>query len=276
MSAGQANPRNSQRLGSVDPMAANRSPFHHPADDMELQPPIGRSRPAIAGRSYTSPTTTSPPQAPEVASRQPHSATSATFPLLERIERAAKTGSRFIEDLEDQDMQQNGHVGNPTQSYAELQSNPTSPQASPVKPRGRLRLNIGRSGGDSRTHSFASAAGSFTKSEHSPLGSQTVSPRGSVGSLKSPTDSAIPPKLYYTTSESTGNLVLTPRESRDFDGPFGDQYESRKRRDSDEDASFLDRARSIGWLEYFFCCGCFGAGVSLEDDDVQAGRTFPE
>jgi hypothetical protein len=260
---------------------------------MELQPPADRSRPPLAPRSHTSPSTASPVRPALADIRQPQSATSSTFPLLDRIERAAKTGSRFIEDLEDQEMQnslamngqQAASEAHP-QSYAQLQSNPSSPLASPSKPRSKLRINIGRPANDNRTHSFASVAGSFASiagkgdssgpfaSRH---GSRTVTPRGSVTSLKSPTGSTLPPHLYYDgANASNSNLVLTPRGSRDFDGPFGDRYESRRREDSAEDASFLERARKIGWLEYFFCCGCFGAGISLEDDDAQAGRTFPE
>ena len=259
---------------------------------MELQPSARQSRPVLTARSYTSPSTASPPRAATTNTQQPLSATSAHFPLLDRIERAAKTGSRFIEDLEDQEMQHSasksqaaGSTVN-TQSYAELRSNPSSPLASPIKPRSKLRLNIGRPAGDNRTHSFASIASSLvspvgkgdTGYSGSKDGSRTVTPRGSVTSLKSPTGSTLPPNLYYSGHhQSNSNLVLTPRASREYEGPFGDRYESRGRQESHEDASFLGRRRRMGWLEYIFCCGCFGAGVSLEDDDdAQAGRTFPE
>jgi hypothetical protein len=75
------------------------------------------------------------------------------------------------------------------------------------------------------------------------------------------------PKQYYTENpDDPADQLMSPTYKP---GDYGRQY-------SLDDEYDLDEAEQpMGWLEWLFCCGCFGRG-RFEDGDEQAGRTFPE
>lgn len=249
-----------------------------------------------------------------------------------RIERAAKTGSRFIEDLEDQEMLPHtfGHQLQQQQSdkYAQLSSatsslHAPSPLSSPTKkqnlwsPRNKLRLKLGGFGSshnndldDDRTRSIMSVSSlhSYDSSSKDPIllpnSARTVDGRfpqslrsPSPGSLKSPTDGTVTPRYqtsrayYMHPDESSSRLVLSaPRISKDY------PRRSSEYEDDDDEAGYADdedhrrgggrgayarhgstTTARLGFLEWLFCCGCCcSSGVRLDEDEEQAGKTFPE
>lgn len=76
------------------------------------------------------------------------------------------------------------------------------------------------------------------------------------------------PKQYY--GENTDDLADHLMSPSYKPGNYARQY------NLEDDDDIEDSDRQIGWLEWIFCCGCFGSGVKLDDGDEQAGRTFPE
>lgn len=223
-------------------------------EEVELQPQVPRG-------SHSAKTSVD-----SISNVQPLSATSANFP--ERIQRAARTGSRFIEDLEDQDMPGLNAGRSRPQTYAELSSNPTTPLGSPVKsaagtPRSKkgpmLRL------ADLRTSSIISIKSNTAQTSRRPEAQRQLSGQ-STPTIRSPT-SYVMPKQYYTENpDDPADRLMSPTYKS---GDYG-------RQDSLDDGYDLDEMEQpMGWLEWLFCCGCFGRG-RFEDGDEQAGRTFPE
>lgn len=198
---------------------------------------------------------------------QPLSASSATFP--ERIQRAARTGSRFIEDLEDQDVPGVNMGSGAPRTYAQLSSAPATPLGSPSKsnagtPRSKkkpfLRL------ADLRNSTIISTkAGGF----HSPKKweAHRQSSGQSTPTIRSPMSYINTQQYYMDNLDDPADHLVSPGYKP---GEYARQYNL-------DDEDDLDEAdRPIGWLEWIFCCGCFGSGVRLDDSEEQAGRTFPE
>lgn len=314
----------SRKLKSIDSNVSaagmSSASTSSPTDELELQ----RVNPERMSpkRSHTSPDAPPSSKLSPVYGSPPSLSTSRVdFP--DRVERAAKTGSRFIEDLEDQQVTNPFGAGPPNTGYQRqsYHANAHSPLASPTKsvyggtgapqagstPLGKLgRLKLGGSSRANSVASFASinsivtggGAGSggnpFSPSPLSPVGPHNaVTARSSVASLRSPTDSIPVPPLdkayFHYPGESSSHLGISPRQSRDFyqsssyrEQPEGGDFPQRRttrgssvagdRYSDDGDSS----TRQVGWLQWFFCCGCLGAGIRLDDDDVQAGRTGPE
>lgn len=197
---------------------------------------------------------------------QPLSATSASFP--ERIQRAARTGSRFIEDLEDPQITSLAAGQPQPQTYAQLNSNPATPSASPTKPRGTPRskrkpfLKLG----DLRPSSLVSLTSTEAQSPRRPDPHRQSSGQ-STPTLRSPMSSMMPKQYYEEPADDLGAHLVSPTYKP---GDYARQYSL------DEEDEDIESERTVGWLEWVFCCGCFGSGVRLDDHDEQAGRTFPE
>lgn len=221
-------------------------------EEVELQPQSFRS--SSATRESADP----------FSQAQPLSATSATFP--ERIERAVKTGSRFIEDLEDQEMPKLMPGQPQPETYAQLSSNPPTPLASPTKagtPRSRRKpfLKLG----DLRNSMHQSRDSTDTQRKSTwPQAPGTTSGQ-STPTMLSPTSYAMPKQYYEESADALAARLVSPSyKTSEYDRQYS----------LDDELDDLESDRPIGWLEWFFCCGCFGSGVRL--DDEQAGRTFPE
>jgi hypothetical protein len=226
-------------------------------EELELQPQSWRtSPPAAAKDEFEWPV--SPPSAPG-------SATSANFP--ERVQRAARTGSRFIEDLEDQDVLGPPSGQSQAQTYAQLTSAPGTPLGSPIKsaitPRSKRKTFLRL--GDFRTSSVASVDSTGVKSPHrgNPFRSGQSTP-----TLPSP-DSDTPRKQYFDEISEYPSARLVPSISKPS------KYSQRHVIEEQYDDLEAEE-EEMGWLEWLFCCGCFGSGTRLDDRDEQAGRTFPE
>jgi hypothetical protein len=268
-----SNPRmsrkNSKRISGSD------GPFQESeAEEVELQihiPTTSHSPCQMSPEPPSSASTISPLSPPP-----PLGAASKVFP--DRVERAVRTGSRFIEDLEDQEMLSSSTMTNgdaSAKTYADLQQSSRNPFATPLssptkqsgnnpltgKAKGRTRL-----GGEHRMNSFASISSFRTFDSKDTVTGPLQHAYPQLG-LTSPTGSAGRAGAPFGEDDAHVRLFGSPRESREYlSSRHEEEYQQYRERET----------RHVSWWEYILCCGCFGTGVQLDDDDEQAGRTFPE
>lgn len=251
--------KGSSRLQSIDSKNYSTSGVSSPfgdVEEVELQTQSQQRSHPLRGTSADS-------YGSIISPEEPSSATSQNFP--ERVQRAARTGSRFIEDLEDQEILHSIIPGQgQAQSYAQLISPPVTPAGSPSKPkatpasRKRPFLRI--------TDPRASSILSFDS--QNPDSPQRPNPyRQSSGNttptLQSPTHSFAKP--YYEDNADNAAARLVPRLRG------SDQYPRQNSLDDEYDSD-----NEVGWLQWILCCGCCSNLLKGPDDEEQAGRTFPE
>ena len=270
MSAKSRHDRSGDRLDSIDNGGIRLIPQRTRSEDLEMQvQPRSRHVPTLSELSIP-PTSARNPFSPEELSSRPVSSVSSNFP--DRAERAVRAGSRFIEDLEDQEIRPSLDAagGILAQTYAELNSPFASPVTSPTRENGKpptrtkMRMKMGLRANS--LQSISSIASYESK--------DTVTPFSPPGSRHHSRFEARSQSFFDQRDDSFDRLVDGKRSSNYTETPTL----HRRSYYDDEEQEYTDDehgSRQVGWLEYILCCGCCNSGVRLEDDE-QAGRTFPE
>ncbi|CAD6587919.1 MAG: hypothetical protein CYPHOPRED_004171, partial [Cyphobasidiales sp. Tagirdzhanova-0007] len=225
--------KGSVRLSGTDPSTDD-------VDEVELGVHIPQ-RPDTARRSWTSPSPSSP-----VAGSWP-----------EKPEGPARTGSRFIEDLDDAEVRpilfKAGHQ--PNHSYADLHSNPNTPLTSPTKSNSSsASLQAGRDkhrvrSHDNGTNSITSVSSFQTvDSDNKDVLAGSIMPYRpdtAHGSMTSPTGST--GRQYYSDPDHvTMRLVHSLRASGDYpeQGQLHGDYEEH------DEGGTVDYGFGPLWLVY--------------------------
>lgn len=260
------------RIDSLD--SASEASKQSSTDDYEMQTQPPRRPGHIHTLSQISTTSIDQnPFASPVTSPSERPLSAVSTDMADRVERAVRTGSRFIEDLEDPEVRSlHSYDGAPqAQTYAELNSPLASPITSPIRSSGqgdsktpkpsRFRRKFGF-----RQDSIASLASLNTIDSKETVTRFSHSSNRASRTVDSPVDQNYFPHLE---DESMHRLVSARHGARDYQTRIHPEAEY-----SEEDDEYNPH-RPVGWLEWILCCGCCNSAVRLEDDE-QAGRTFPE